>query len=594
VLAWFWPQGAILTLIVALAALAYGWGMSHDALEPYYEASVRSMSSNAHDFLYGAVDPAGTLTLDKLPGALWVQAIFVALFGFHTWAMVLPQAIEGVLTVVFLYRAVARLAGRSAGLVAAAVLAASPAVVALDRGNIGDSLMILLLVLAADATSAAVVSGRSRSLVLAGVWVGLAFQAKMIQAWLVLPALALAYLISGPGAASRRWRQVGVAGPVTGAVSVSWMALVSVTPAGYGPYVDGSTNDSWFQQVFVYNGLNRLGGETPLQTLAGQNIGTSLVTVAPASPWRLLSGYLGLDTGWLLLAAVVVAAASFVALRRAPRMDPRRASLILWVSWLVVIGAAFSAGTSINPYYTAALAPAVAAILGIGVGIAWSTRSRFVPLVAGVVVIVSVAYAVWLLPSMASRSPSWLRPAAIVVGVAGLGLVAFAWLGRRRGILAAGLVASLVATCFAPTVAAVSIVASHQGAFDTPFEPGSASAAIDNSFIALPASIANTVPRLEQVRYGAPDLLATQTAVIASFFINATGEEALPIGGFSGTAPTPTLADIKSDVCHGLFHLVLITDTSDPRFRWIADNCQLVGTDANGVESYFCVPGAEC
>src|SRR5262249_29660348 len=159
--------------------------------------------------------------------------------------------------------------------------------------------------LAADATSAAIGSGRIRSLILAGVWVGLAFQAKMLQAWLVLPALALAYLISGPGSTLRRLRQLGLAGLVTGAVSLSWMALGSLTPAGYGPYVDGSTEDSWFQQVFVYNGLNRLGGETPLQKLAGQDIGTTLVPLAPASPWRLLEGYLALDTGWLLLAAAV-------------------------------------------------------------------------------------------------------------------------------------------------------------------------------------------------------------------------------------------------------------------------------------------------
>ena len=157
-LTWFWPHGAALTVIAALAAAAYAWRMGNDPLEPYYEASVRSMSTSAHDFLYGAFDPAGTLTLDKLPGALWVQALFVVVFGFHTWAMVLPQTIEGVLAVVFLYRAVARLGGRTAGVVAAAVLAASPAVVALNRGNMGDTLMMLLLVLAADATSAAVKS----------------------------------------------------------------------------------------------------------------------------------------------------------------------------------------------------------------------------------------------------------------------------------------------------------------------------------------------------------------------------------------------------------------------------------------------------
>jgi len=157
------------------------------------------MSMSWHNLIFGAFDPAGTVTLDKLPGAFWVQALAVRVFGFHNWAIVLPQAVEGVLTVLVLYRAVARLAGPTAGLVAAVVLAISPATVALNRGNISDSLMILLLVLGADAVSAAIVSGAQRRLILAAGWVGLAFQAKMIEAWMVLPAFGLAYLVGGPG-----------------------------------------------------------------------------------------------------------------------------------------------------------------------------------------------------------------------------------------------------------------------------------------------------------------------------------------------------------------------------------------------------------
>ena len=142
-----------------LAGLSYAWALGRDPLEPYYAAAVRSMSMSWHNFIFGAFDPAGTITLDKLPGAFWVQALAVRAFGVHTWVIVLPQAIEGVLTVLVLYRAVQRLAGPAAGLIAAAVLVVSPATVALNRGNISDSLMILLLVLAADAVSAALARG---------------------------------------------------------------------------------------------------------------------------------------------------------------------------------------------------------------------------------------------------------------------------------------------------------------------------------------------------------------------------------------------------------------------------------------------------
>ena len=151
-----WLRRSAVVAIAALAGLSYAWELGQDPLEPYYAAAVRSMSGSWHDFIFGAFDPAGTITLDKLPGAFWVQALSVHAFGYSTWAMVLPQVVEGVLTVLVLYRAVARLAGSAAGLIAAFVVAASPAVVALDRGNISDSLMILLLVLAADAVSAAI------------------------------------------------------------------------------------------------------------------------------------------------------------------------------------------------------------------------------------------------------------------------------------------------------------------------------------------------------------------------------------------------------------------------------------------------------
>src|ERR1700691_329491 len=253
-----WARPALLA-IAAVAAVAYGWGMDGASVEAFYGAAARSMSESWHDFIFGAFDPAGTVTVDKLPGALWVQALSLRIFGFHIWALVLPQVVEGVLTILVLYRAVRRLAGPAAGLIAATVLAVTPVTVLLNRGNISDSLLILLLVLAADATSAALLTGSLRPLLMAGVWVGLAFQTKMIQAWLALPALAAAYLLAAPAARLRtRCAHVALAGLVTVVISLSWMTAVSLVPAGDRPYVDGSANDSVYEQVFEYNGLGRL------------------------------------------------------------------------------------------------------------------------------------------------------------------------------------------------------------------------------------------------------------------------------------------------------------------------------------------------
>ena len=586
-----WLRRCTLGLIAALAGLSYAWALDQDPLEPYYAAAVRSMSMSWHNFIYGAFDPAATISLDKLPGAFWIQALAVRAFGVHTWVIVAPQAIEGVLTVLVLYRAMQRLAGPAAGLIAAAVVAVSPATVALNRGNISDSLMILLLVLAADAVSAAIVTGSWRRLLLAGVWVGLAFQAKMIEAWLVLPAFGLAYLVCGPGTAWRRVRQLVVAGAVAGVLSLSWMTAVSLVPASGRPYVDGSHDNSLYEQVFVYNGFGRFGDQTPLQLLADQTPGiTTVIKTPPAGPGRLLRGDLGRDTGWLLPGALIAGAWALLARRRRPRGDPMRAGLIMWEVWLVTLAVTFALATTINPYYTAALTPAVAALLGVGAAAAWSAGTSGRRWRAGLALLVAATagYAGWLVSSAGSQAPGWLLPAVIAAGIAAAAVVAASAVIRSRALLAAALAAGLIAGSAAPAVASATLVARHQGAFDTPFEPAREASAIDAGFLRYPARVARTIPGLEASRFGARYLLATQTSLIASEFIWASGQEVLPIGGFTGTIPSPTLAQLQADIRAGALHLVVAASITDPRLRWIAAHCPHVGRPA--AHAYFCLP----
>jgi 4-amino-4-deoxy-L-arabinose transferase-like glycosyltransferase len=603
-----WLPRIALIVIAALAGLSYAWALNRDPLEPYYAASVRSMSMSWHDFFFGAFDPAGTITLDKLPGAFWLQALAVRAFGVHTWAIVLPQAVEGVLTVLVLYRAVARLAGPVAGLIAAGVVAASPATVALDRGNISDSLMILLVVLAADAVTSALVHGRQGMLVVAGIWVGLAFQAKMIEAWMLLPAFGLVYLLCGPGSTARRVRQLLVGAAVAAVVSLSWMTAVSLVPAAHRPYVDGSHNDSVYEQVFVYNGFGRFGDQTPLELLAGQSLGLGLnQKIPPAAPNRLLRGDFGLDTGWLLPAGLVVALGGIVSRRGRPRGDPLRACFVLWGVWLATLVAVFSWTTTINSYYTAALTPAVAALLGAGVSAVWSTErsetelsaaERSEPARSGwprrvglaLVVAGTVAYGAWLVDGAGDHAPGWLLPAVIVVGVVALGASMASVARRTDALLALALAAGLLAGVLAPAVASGELVAQSKGAFDTPFESPQDAAFVDRVFVETPAQIAPLIPRLESLQNGAPYLLATQTSAVASVFIDASGLEALPIGGFTGTIPSPTLSQLKSDIRQGLFHLVLAAPSHDPRLRWIASHCLKAGKAASGLRNYYCMP----
>jgi len=582
-----------LVLIAGLAGLSYAWALGRDPLEGYYEAAVRSMSLSWHNFFFGSFDPAGTITLDKLPGAFWVQSLAVRVFGFHTWAIILPQAVEGVLTVLVLYRAVRRLGGPTAGLIAAFILAVSPATVALNRGNISDSLMILLLVLAADALSTAVVKGSQVHLVAAGLWVGLAFQAKMIEAWMVLPAFGVAYLLGAPGPLRRRLVQLVVAGSVAAVVSLSWMTVVAVVPASHRPYVDGSHDNSTYEQVFVYNGFGRFGDQTPLQLLAGQSSGLKLLLSSPAvAPNRLLRGDLGRDTGWLLPAALVIAAWGIVSRRRRARGDPLMACFVLWGGWLVTLGVVFSLTTTINPYYTAALTPAVAALLGAGVVALWSgPPASLAPRIGLVVVLAAtVGYAAWLVPGTGTDVPMWLVPLVLIVGVAALSAVLASVVARSDGLFAAALAAGLIAVTFAPAVASAELVAHHEGAFDTPFQPARETNAIDALFLQTPAQVKLTIPRLETAQNGAPYLLATQTAAVASVFIDDSGLEALPIGGFDGTIPSPTLPQLQADIRQGLFHLVLAAKSPDPRLRWIAAHCLNLGAATAGLLIYYCTP----
>jgi 4-amino-4-deoxy-L-arabinose transferase-like glycosyltransferase len=559
----------------------------------YYAAAVRSMSMSWHNFFFGAFDPSATITIDKLPGAFWIQALSVRIFGLHPWAIVLPQILEGVLSVLVLFRVVRRLVGERAALIAALVLALSPANVALDRGNISDTLMVLCLLLALDATLSVVLNNSRWALVWSGVWVGVAFQAKMLEAWLVLPALWLLVAMRSTGSWRTVLARIGAISVVVVVVSLSWMSVVSLIPSASRPYVDGSANNSEFHQVFVYNGFNRVGTLSPNQVLE-HTVGLRLAT-APAASWdRLLRGSLGRDGGWLLPAAVLILMVGLIATRRRTRGDSWRASFSLWGVWLVVLGVTFSVGSSLNSYYLAALSPAVAGIVATGALFAWEYRdTRIARVVTLATVVLTSVYGVLLLPSKGEGEGPWIAPLVIVIALVALTLL---WRGPRagaHGATRAG-VGVLCAVLVLPTIASATLVANGLGAFDTPFEPSRVAYAVSNLF--LPRATEAIVPSLKLAQSGAPYLMATQSSAIAAPFIFETGLEVLPIGGFTGVEPSPTVRRIRALVNEGAFHLVLANSHShEPALVWIFQHChQIPSTSAQkpilDLAVYYCQP----
>ena len=335
-----WARPALL-VVAALAALAYGWGMNGDVLETFYAGAVRSMSQNWHNFFFGAFDPWGTVSVDKLPGAFWVQALSVRVFGFHVWAFVLPQVVEGTLTVLVLYRAVRRVAGAGAGLVAAVALAVTPVTILLNRGNISDSLL--------DPPAR---PGRGRGHRRVHVGPPPPARPRRRLGRPGLPGQDAPGLARPPGALHRLpdggagaepgpplWPRRRVSAAVALAVSLSWMCIVALVPAHDRPYVDGSCNNSVFSQVFLYNGADRLNGKvldqpgctpTARRRTTATTVGGAPTVALDKGPARYLAGALGRDAAWLFIPAMVASVGILIARRRRPRTDPWRAAAVLW------------------------------------------------------------------------------------------------------------------------------------------------------------------------------------------------------------------------------------------------------------------------
>ena len=468
-----WARPALLGLLT-LTAIFYLWDLTRNGwANDFYAAAVQAGTKSWKAFFFGSFDQSNFITVDKTPGSLWVMEISGRIFGFSQWSMLAPQALEGVASVLLLYAAVKRWFGPPAGLIAGLVLALTPVAALMFRFNNPDALLVLLMTAAAYTLVRAIENGRTKWLVFTGLLLGFAFLAKMLQAFLVVPGFAVAYLWAGPPRLGRRiWQTVLMgAGIIAGAGW--WILAAELTPAADRPYFGGSTNNSILQLAIGYNGLGRLdGNETG--SIGGRGGGQGTSFGGAAGILRLFHSEFGGQISWLLPAALISLAAMLWMSRRAVRTDRTRAAALLWGGWVLVTGLVFSYMSGIiHPYYMVALAPGIAALVGIGAMALWQARLGLAGRIAaasGIAVTAGWAYI------LLNRTPNWLpwlRWVVVVAGAAAAVLVLagprLAGLERsRRGRLALAAVPlglALVAGLAGPTAYALDTVNSaHTGA----------------------------------------------------------------------------------------------------------------------------------
>jgi 4-amino-4-deoxy-L-arabinose transferase-like glycosyltransferase len=408
--AWSRP---LLWLVALLAGALTLWGLTRNGYaNTYYAEAAQAASRSWAAWLTNALDVSGSDSLDKGPLSNMLMGLSGRLFGFSSFSMLLPEALCGIGSVLLLHNIVRRTLGHRAAILAALMLALTPIFVAMSRFNNPDALLVLSEIAAAWALVRALESGRTRYVLLCGMFVGLAFNVKMLQAYLIVPGLALTLLLAGRGGIRRRVAQTAAAAGAMLAVSFAWYGTMMLLPAADRPWVGDTTDNSWFTLLFGANGLSRVSG-----TEGGSGAGAGFG--GQPGILRLFNSSVGGQIAWLLPLALAGLALGLWSRRRAARTDGARSAYLLWGGWALVSWAVFSFSKGIfHPYYTTALAPAVAVLSAGGLVVLWD-RSRRSAGWAAVLSLAVIGTAI-LSVSLLGRAPGfvpWLAPLAIALAV---------------------------------------------------------------------------------------------------------------------------------------------------------------------------------
>lgn len=383
---WHWLALGIVTLVAAGMDL---FRLETQQSNPYYTAAIKSMLMSWHNFFFVSFDPGGFISIDKPPVSLWIQATFAAMFGVSSFSVLLPEALAGVGSVVLLYFLVRRTFGTTAGFVAALVLALMPISVAVNRNNTPDTILVFSLLLATWALYSALETGRLRWLLVCAVLVGVGFNTKMLEAYIVVPAFGLTYFLAVSFPWRKRLLHLALALLVMLVISFSWAVAVDLTPASQRPYVGSSNSNSVVDLALGYNGILRIfgiqsigremstAGTQEQSSQGGEMSGGGEMPGASdeagaTGPFRLINSSLGSQVGWLVVLGVVGLGVAIARTGMRPPLDRKQRAYVLWGTWFLVAGIVFSFSSTIHGYYVMLLGPSVGALVGIGLQALWN------------------------------------------------------------------------------------------------------------------------------------------------------------------------------------------------------------------------------
>jgi 4-amino-4-deoxy-L-arabinose transferase-like glycosyltransferase len=587
-------QTISLGFILGFAAVLNFWSLDQMGYSnTYYAAAVKSMLMSWHNFFFVSFDPAGFVSVDKPPLGLWLQVISAKIFGYSGVSLILPEAIAGVISVALLYYLVRRIFGTGAGLLAALALAITPVSVVVSRNNLLDGTLVLTLLLGAWAVSRAVETGRLRWLLLCALFVGLGFNIKMLQAYLVIPAFGLMYLLGSYQSWRTRILHLVLASILLLGISLSWAVAIDLTPASQRPYVGSSQTNSALELALGYNGVQRLlgqrfGGQSNgnCQAIPSPSSGASSTSTAQppsgtsgqlprggsggafgetgqASIVRLFNEGLGGQASWLLplaLLGMIVAASQEKV--RLP-LTRKQQAIVLWGVWLLTMAVFFSVAGFFHAYYLATMAPAIAALFGIGLVALWREyrrggwRSWLLPVTlvvtAGVQICMLSAYQTWntrLIPVVAGLCAA---------GALGLILArVISRLATRQKVQQAAVILGVISLLVTPAVWSAFTVMHHNSGL-VPSAGPSTSSAFGDGMASSEGADQKLTQYLLAHQGNATYLFATTNASTAAPYIISTGKAVMALGGFGGSDPILTTQQLAALVKSGKVRYFLLS-----------------------------------